>query len=381
MAAFRRAFEAEAVVAARAPGRVVLVGEDTCGSDGLVLAIAMEREARIVARPRDDSVVRLAPADEGDPLEFDAATPPATAGAEPDAAAVARVARVLRDAGHELRGFDGAVAGSVPRDVALASSTAAAVAAGALFRAISELQLDDLELAHLCARADAEAPESRGATADALTALVAQAGRVVVVDCLDLTHRTVPLPPALRVVVLDHGSGRGPATGAYARRREEGEAALAAIREHDPEASSLRDVTPEELDRWGERLPTTLAKRVRHIVGENERVKLAAAALEQNETERFGELIFAAHRSLRDDGDLDAPELDALVELARGAPGMVGARMLGSGRGTVNVVAAAWVDEFVERVQHRSQERFGVRLEVYVTSPAPGASVTRITRG
>ncbi|MGH7546412.1 MAG: galactokinase family protein, partial [Gemmatimonadota bacterium] len=31
MAAFRRAFEDEAVVAARAPGRVVLVGEDTCG--------------------------------------------------------------------------------------------------------------------------------------------------------------------------------------------------------------------------------------------------------------------------------------------------------------------------------------------------------------
>lgn len=378
--AFRRAFGSDPVVGSRAPGRVLLVGEDTAYADGLVLAIAMEREVRIAARPREDSRVRLVSAEGETPAEFDAAADP---GSLPGAlaSAVARVARSLGTGGREIRGFDGALAGSVPTHLGLASSTAVTVAAAVLFRAISELELDDPALARVCAEAEADPADARGAVVDALTALAAQPGGAVWVDALDLSVRTVPIPAALRVVVLDSGVSREPVGPEYAKRREECERAVAAIREHDPETASLRDVSPEEIERWEQRLPPTLAKRMRHIVGENERVKLAAAALGQNETERFGELIFAAHRSLRDDCELHAPELDALVEMARGAPGVVGARMMGSARGTVNVVAAAWVDEFVERVQHRYQERYGTRPEAYVTSAGAGAGVARLARG
>ena len=378
-AAFRRAFEGDAVVGSRAPGRVILVGEDTCYADGLVLSIAMEREVRIAARPREDARVRVVTG-EGAVTEFNCADVDPAGIAEPDAASVARVARSLRGRGHELRGFDGAVATSVPTHLGLASSTAMEVAAGVLLRAISELDLEDSELARACAEAEPEAPGARGAVVDALTALAARPGHAVRVDSLDWALRIVPVPPALRFVILDGGVSRDPVGVEYAKRREECEQAVAAIREHDPETASLRDVTPEEIDRWEGRLPPTLAKRVRHIVGENERVKLAASALEQSETERFGELIAASHRSLREDCDVQVPELDVLVEVARGAPGVVGARMMGSARGTVNVVAAAWVDEFIERVQHRYQERFGRRPDAYVTAAAGGAGVGKIAR-
>ncbi len=379
--AFRRAFEVEPVLTARAPGRVILVGEHVGDPEGLVLSVAMEQEVRIAARPSDGSRVRLVSAQSDERLQFDAAQ--LEPGSHPGwARPVAETAAALRRAGHELRGFDGAVADNIPPSLGLAASTALGVAAAVLFRAISELDLEDRALAELGAESGEEAVDEAAGRVDALTALVAEAGRALWVDGRDLSFRRVPLPPALRIVVLDTGLRRPPAPDEYARRREECEAAIAVIRQHDPEANSLRDVTPEELDRWGERLPPPLAKRVRHVVGENERVKLAAAALEQNETERFGELIFASHRSLRDDYEIGAPETEALVELARGAPGVVGARMTGAGldAGTVNVVAAAWVDEFIERVQHRYHERYGTFPEAYVTAAGAGASVGKIPR-
>lgn len=381
-AAFRRVFEIEPVLAARAPGRVILVGEHVGDPEGLVLSVAMEQEVQIAARPTDGSRVRLVSAQRDERVEFDAAQ--LEPGSQPDwARPVVEAAAALCRAGHELRGFDGVVAGNIPSSLGLAASTALGVAAAVLFRAISELDLEDRALAEFGARSGEEPVDGAAGRVDALTALVAEAGRAVWVDGRDLSFRWVPLPPALRIVVLDSGLRRPPARDEYARRRHECEAAVAAIREHDPETSSLRDITPEETARWEARLPPALAKRVRHVVGENERVKLAAAALEQNETERFGELLFASHRSLRDDYEVSAPELDALVELARGAPGVVGARMTSSGFGccTVNVVAAAWVDEFIERVQHRYHERCGIRPEAYVTAAGPGANVAKAARG
>lgn len=382
--AFRRAFEAEPVVGARAPGCVNLMGDGTDLAEGLILTVATEQEVRIAARARDDSRVRLFSADPEARAEFDAANVQVGEVGEVGSWAgyVAGVGWALRRAGHTVRGFDGAVAGNVPVDMGLGSSSALSTAAGVLFRAISELEIADFDLARLCREAETEFAGTTCRIADPLTAVAAQQGKALLIDCRDGTVTTVPFPPAARVILLDPGLRREEARAEPAARRAECEAVLARVREHDPEAVSLRDITPEELDHWASHLPATLAKRLRHVVGENERVRLAVSALEHNETERFGELLFASHRSLRDDYEASAPELDALVELAKGAPGVVGARATGRGaRGcTVNVVAAAWVDEFIERVQHRYHERYGVRPEAYGTTPAAGASVLRLGR-
>ena len=49
--------------------------------------------------------------------------------------------------------------------------------------------------------------------------------------------------------------------------------------------------------------------------------------------ERFGELMNASHFSLRDDYEVSIPELDALCEALRAAPGVLGARLTGAGFG------------------------------------------------
>jgi galactokinase len=67
-------------------------------------------------------------------------------------------------------------------------------------------------------------------------------------------------------------------------------------------------------------------------------VLTAVAALRASDADALGALLYASHASLRDDYAVSCRELDAVVEIAREVPGVVGARMMGAGFGG-NVLA------------------------------------------
>jgi galactokinase len=212
---------------------------------------------------------------------------------------------------------------------------------------------------------------------DQVAVACAEAGSALLLDCRSLETRQVPIPSGLRIVVLDSGVKRELRSSEYNRRRRECEEAASRLAVVDADIRALRDIAPDHSEAALRHLPPPLDRRVRHVVGEIERVLLAAAALEQGEIERFGELIFASHRSSRDDYEVSCDELDALVELARQAPGIIGARLTGAGFGgcTVNVVSAALVNDFLEHVQNGYQRLFGRKPASFVTSATDGLSV------
>jgi hypothetical protein len=77
-------------------------------------------------------------------------------------------------------------------------------------------------------------------------------------------------------------------------------------------------------------------RRARHVIGEIERTVQAAEAIRASNWQKAGELMYASHRSLRDDYEVSCAELDALVEIAESigvAGGVYGCRMTGGGFG------------------------------------------------
>jgi len=115
-------------------------------------------------------------------------------------------------------------------------------------------------------------------------------------------------------------------------------------------------------------------RRCRHVISENARVLDAAQALERGDLSKFGSLMAASHRSLRDDFEVSSAELDLMVDLASRAPGVYGARMTGGGFGgcAVAVVETTVVDSFQRRVQDEYEAAMGYRPEVYICSAADG---------
>ena len=157
------------------------------------------------------------------------------------------------------------------------------------------------------------------------------------------------------------------ASGEYNRRRAECAEAAAYF------GKSLRDVTISELktsEVGRASLPDVILRRARHVVTENARVLQARAALDRGDLQGFGTLMYASHQSLRDDYEVSSPELDKLVEIARGVPGVYGSRMTGGGFGgcTVSLVA----EDRVEALRAALAAGYP-RGEVYVSDAADAA--------
>ena len=82
-----------------------------------------------------------------------------------------------------------------------------------------------------------------------------------------------------------------------------------------------------------------------------------------------------SHASLRADYEVSCTQLDGMVEVARSAPGCLGARMTGAGFGgcTVNLVRSEVASEFAQEVAVGYRQGMGVMPEVYVCEASPGA--------
>ena len=111
----------------------------------------------------------------------------------------------------------------------------------------------------------------------------------------------------------------------------------------------------------------TIAKRAKHVIEENDRVKLAAKALANNELLKFGELMYASHYSLRDLYEVSGEELDAIVEYCEVDKDVAGARMTGAGfcGCAIALVKANHFEKFSENVIAYYTNKIGYAPSVY----------------
>jgi galactokinase len=138
---------------------------------------------------------------------------------------------------------------------------------------------------------------------------------------------------------------------------------------------SLRDVTPAMFQETESSMPPVVARRARHVVGEDARVLEFVGTCRDGNVERMGELFEASHRSLQHDYEVSCDELDFLVDAALGIEGVYGARMTGGGFGgcTVNMMRPDVAAHFETEIARLYHERFGIQPRMYVCRPSWGA--------
>jgi galactokinase len=368
------AVEPDRVRVVRAPGRVNLIGEHTDYNDGFVLPVAIDLGISIALVPTDDGRASLALADAGETGTFDVADPGARRGTWLDYAA--GMAWAFLEAGVPVRGFRGRLASDLPQGAGLSSSAALEVVTAWALAGGDRPPLDPMELVHVVQRAENGYIGLNNGIMDQFASIFGEPGCALLLDCRSLEHRAVRLPlDEVALTVCQSGSSRRLEASAYNERRAQCEAAVRAIAAAEPGVHSLRDVTLEMLDRVRDRLEPVVARRAEHVVMENGRVQATIAALETGDLATVGRLLAESHDSLRDLYDVSSPELDALVDIARATPGVVGARLTGAGFGgcTINLVRHDAVEIFRAAVLREYPSRTGLTPEVLVVTPSPGA--------
>lgn len=365
VSAFRFHFDLDPTLVIRSPGRVNLIGDHTDYNGGFVLPMAIQLGTWMAARPRADTTVRLVDADFG-VAEFDLSM--LTHGGP---AWVEYVKGVAWAMGAD-RGFDATIAGDLPIGAGLSSSASLELAAARTISGVSNRVWDPLAAARDSQRAENDWVGMACGIMDQLVIAAAVRYHALMIDCDSLETVPCPIPLGATVVVLDTGTRRELADSAYNDRRLacEDAARFLGVRQ-------LRDLTSDDLQRAEALLEDGLARRVRHVVTENERTEAASRLMAQGDAPAMGQLMFDSHASLRDDFEVSSLALDVMVDAAAAAPGVHGARMTGGGFGgsAVALVETASVEIFIEETTRRYRSVTAISPTLIVCEAAAGVEI------
>jgi galactokinase len=362
----------------RAPGRVNLIGEHTDYNLGFVLPIALDLACVATTVPASGGHLRVRSEHRAEEKEWDLTQIPHLQPSHDWTDYVIGVAQQLIRAGYVVAPLNILLDSSVPEGSGLSSSAALEVSSALAM--LNGQPADRLRIAQLCQSAEREFVGVPSGIMDQYVAVYGLEGAALEIDCRSLTHQAVSLPPTVEIFAVNSMVKHDLAQSAYKQRTEECATAVESIRAHYPQAQSLRDVEPRMLAEVFDRLPATPARRARHIVSENERVKQFVAACQDGDLRKLGELFFASHRSLRLDYEVSCEELDFLVDSAQAIDGVYGARLTGGGFGgcTVNLVDPVSEEKFQSEIVKRYRQRFSITPQVYRCRPSAGASEVTI---
>jgi galactokinase len=368
--AFAAAFGREPAHVVRAPGRVNLMGDHTDYNDGFVLPMAIDRWVWIALSPRDDRQIRLHSLEMGEAVAFELDT--LEVPRKGWAAYVEGGAWALRQAGHDLCGWQGVLLGEVPMGAGLSSSAALEMAVARACCAVAGLPWNPVPMALAGQRAENDWVGMNCGIMDQLISAAGQAGNALCIDCRRLDYLAVSLPPDTAVVVLDTTTQRGLVDSAYNQRRHQCDLGAAHFG-----VTKLRDVTPEMAAIGMEDLDPAIQRRVRHVVSENQRALDAASAMQAGDAILLGEIMKASHASLRDDFEVSSPALDQMVASALKSAGCHGARMTGAGFGgcAVALVAIDRLTAFTRGVARGFEARSGISPRIYPCRASSGAEL------
>lgn len=358
------------------PGRVNLIGEHTDYNGGYVFPAALTMATTIIARPREDSIIRMAATDldgivEGDLNTIDKYKDLKWGNYQ------FGIFDELRKAGYNICGADMLYHDTTPHGGGLSSSAAIEVSAAIAMASLGGAEnIDNIEMAKISQLAEHNYIGVNCGIMDQFASAMGKKNHLIFLNCKNLDYKLVPIKlDGYKLVISNTNKKRSLADSKYNERRSECEAGLEALKSAMPEKECLGDISMEEFE-TNESLiaDETVKKRVRHVISEDDRVLKAIEALNVGDLVEFGRLMTASHVSLRDLYEVSCTELDTLVDSALSLDGVLGSRMTGAGFGgcTVSLVRDDSVDEFIEKVGAEYLEKIGYAASFYITEIGDG---------
>lgn len=358
-----------------APGRVNLIGEHTDYTGGMVFPCAIDSGTTIEIRKSDDGRFRFASANLPQKLELD----PSDLGKQSTApwcnyplGAIAQ----LRQAGLKIPGLEMHFSGNIPNGAGLSSSASVLLATSYAIHQILDTNHSLLDLAKLSQKAEWEYAGTQCGILDQFAVAMGKDEQAMELNCHTLDYRYVPLRLGdLSLVVTNTNQQRSVSDSEYNKRVSECELALKLLRKK-MELSHLGDLTPELFNEHAGVLSgeSTALRRTRHIVSENQRVRHAVEALEQDNFSQFGILMNHSHASLQQDFEVSSTQLDALVSIAQSLPYVLGSRLTGAGFGgcTISIVKSDSISMFKDEVTRGYKNATGLDPTFYEVKPSAG---------
>ncbi|WP_397447727.1 galactokinase [Polaribacter sp. R77954] len=142
---------------------------------------------------------------------------------------------------------------------------------------------------------------------------------------------------------------------------------------------TLREATEADLEKIIDKVTPENYQKALFVIQEIARTQKAAKAIEDNDLEKLGALIYGSHNGLQHQYKVSCSELDFLVDQAKKNKSVLGARMMGGGFGgcTINLIARDEVKAFAESASKAYKNKFDKECSVYFIELAEGTHIVQ----
>lgn len=351
---YQKIFHAMPAYSVHAPGRIEVLGNHTDYNQGQVLSMAINRYLSIYLRPISGSTCYFAnPFVQGHAIGTLDLTQLEIAENNTQYSwlnYVRGIIILLQRKGWRIPAFEAYVHSDIPLSAGLSSSAALEMACLSAFEVLCQTELSLYDKARLGQQCEQEFMGARTGLMDQFTILSAQKDYLLWSEYKSLSRTHVPMPSDYCFVLAD-SYVKHDLTTTYNDRRDSCEAVLTIVQQ-DLAIESLSDLSLDKLSEYKTKVREEDYRRAIHILGENNRVKQAIQALENNHLDIFGRLLFESHTSSQMYFENSCPELDLLVKHAHQDPLCLGARLSGGGFGgmSIHLVTRANADLYSQNI-------------------------------
>ena len=360
----------------QAPGRIDLMGSHTDYNQGFVLTQTIDRNTWIAAHPRQDGLVHIASLNVDGESIFDL-DEIVHDQLNPWSNYVRGVADVLQEVGYDLSGFDGLIHSTIPFGSGLSSSAALEMSTAVLFEALGEWQIDSVQKAILCQKAENEFVGMNCGILDQYTSAMGIAQSLLLLDCRDITSEIVPIAPSMQVMICDTRAERALTGSEYSQRRAQCEEGVRILSRFYPHIKALRDTSLDQLSAHQQDLDPIVYRRCKFIIEENQRVLDMSLAISKGDLSAVGRLACESFTGARDLYEIVSTEMIAMYDAIMDSAGALGARGAGAGFGGCLVAFTKddQIQEFSQQVIGKYKLSTGIEASVFPAIASDGAGI------
>jgi galactokinase len=364
---FKKIFNKEAQKVYFSPGRVNLIGEHIDYNGGLVMPCAITFGTYLLIAPNEDNVFRFRSLNFEDKLDIPLQEDYVKINTNWFNYPLGIINFFLKD-GHKVKGFDILFYGDIPISSGLSSSASIEVATAFAINELMESGYSKLDLVKLSKSVENNFIGVNSGIMDQFAVTFGEKNKALMLNCDTLEYKAVDSNLGDYILaIINTNKPRKLAESKYNERVQECQAALKALQQ-ELNIKNLCDIDSDTFKKHSYLIKDqVIFKRARHVIEENDRVKLAAIALSQNNLVEFGRLMYASHDSLRDLYEVSGKELDAIEEYSKTDSDVAGARMTGAGFGgcAIALVKEDAFDNFSQKVIRYYTNKIGYAPTVY----------------
>jgi len=349
------------------PGRVNLIGEHIDYNGGLVMPCAITLGTYLVLKVNNNGVFRFRSLNFDDSLDIELQSSYEKKGKSWTNYPIGVIDQFV-NGGKALQGLDMLFYGNIPIGSGLSSSAAIEIVTAFALNDLFNCGYSKLQLVKMCKAVENDFIGLNSGIMDQFAVAFGEKDKALLLNCDTLDYKPVNINLGDFVLaIINTNKPRKLAESKYNERVEECANALKALQQ-ELDINYLCDIDTKTFNQYQHLITNEVVKkRAQHVIEENDRVRHAATALDNNDILEFGRLMYASHNSLQYLYEVSGVELDTVVDYCKTNERVAGARMTGAGFGgcAIALVKADHFEDFSKNMIEYYTGKIGYAPSAY----------------